>query len=233
MYSVLLSKIEYGFDLIKEELEKRVSKNSKVSILPWAFPIEIDSNELENDFFKEGGKRYNKYVNPLKELGIDENNIIVCNCYSDSKEKLKKIIKESDILVLPGGNPEMFFKKVVHDTEILYNIKYFSGIIIGESAGAELQLKRYFISAKNNYYKYFAFYDGFGVLDDPFYFDVHSINNKFYLDNLQKIANDRKKDVYAIYDNGAIIYNRNKNIVKTLGNVDVFKPNNSNCVNKK
>lgn len=200
--------------------------------MPWAFPIEIDAKKLENDFFKKGERRYNKYVNPLKELGIDENNITICNCYSDSKEKLKKIIKESDILVLPGGNPEMFFKKVVYDTEILYDIKYFSGIIIGESAGAELQLKRYFISAKNNYYKYFAFYDGFGVLDDPFYFDVHSINNKFYLDKLQKIANDSKKDVYAIYDYGAIIYNRNKNIVKTLGNVDVFKPNNSNCVNK-
>lgn len=232
MYSILLSKMEYGFDLIKDELKRKVSKNSKVSILPWAFPVEIDAKKLESDFFKEGERRYNKYVNPLKELGIDENNITICNCYSDSKEKLKKIIKESDILILPGGNPEMFFKKVVHDTEILYDIKYFSGIIIGESAGAELQLKRYFISAKNNYYKYFAFYDGFGVLDDPFYFDVHSINNKFYLDKLQKIANDKKKDVYAIYDDGAIIYNRNKNIVKTLGNVDVFKPNNSNCVNK-
>lgn len=200
--------------------------------MPWAFPIEIDAKKLENDFFKKGERRYNKYVNPLKELGIDENNITICNCYSDSKEKLKKIIKESDILILPGGNPEMFFKKVVHDTEILYDIKYFSGIIIGESAGAELQLKRYFISAKNNYYKYFAFYDGFGVLDDPFYFDVHSITNKFYLDKLQKIANDSKKDVYAIYDYGAIIYNRKNNTIKTLGNVDIFKPNNSNCVNK-
>lgn len=126
----------------------------------------------------------------------------------------------------------MFFKKVLHDTEILYDIKYFKGIIIGESAGAELQLKRYFITAKNNYYKYFAFYDGFGVLDDPFYFDVHSINNQFYLDKLQRIANENNKKVYAIYNDGAIIYNREKNTIKTLGNVEVFKPNNSNCVKK-
>lgn len=224
MYSILLSKMEYGFDLIKEELSKKVCKDSKVAIFPWAFPIEIDAKKLENDFFKKGERRYNKYVNPLKEIGIDENNIIICNCYSDSKEKLHKIIKESDILVLPGGNPEMFFKKVLHDTEILYDIKYFKGIIIGESAGAELQLKRYFITAKNNYYKYFAFYDGFGVLDDPFYFDVHAINNKLYLDKLQKVANDKKKKVYAIFDDGALIYNRDTKELEKFGNVIELKP---------
>lgn len=224
MYSILLSKMEYGFDLIKEELSKKVCKDSKVAIFPWAFPIEIDAKKLENDFFKKGERRYNKYVNPLKEIGIDENNIIICNCYSDSKEKLHKIIKESDILVLPGGNPEMFFKKVLHDTEILYDIKYFKGIIIGESAGAELQLKRYFITAKNNYYKYFAFYDGFGVLDDPFYFDVHSINNKLYLDKLQKVANDKQKKVYAIFDDGALIYNRDTKELEKFGNVIELKP---------
>ena len=75
----------------------------------------------------------------------------------------------------------MLYSKVTQETEILYNIKHYKGIIIGFSAGADLQLKRYFITAKNNYYKYFAFYDGFGVLDDPFYIDVHSINNKKYL----------------------------------------------------
>ena len=100
---------------------------------------------------------------------------------------LKKIIDDSDVILLPGGNPEMFFNKVVHDTEILYYIKHYKGIIIGESAGTELQLKRYFITAKNNFYKYFSFYDGFGVLDDPFYMDVHSINNKRYLEKLQKV----------------------------------------------
>jgi len=42
-------------------------------------------------------------------------------------------------------------QKVIHDTELLYDLKYFPGIIIGESAGALLQFKRYFITAKNNF----------------------------------------------------------------------------------
>lgn len=126
---------------------------------------------------------------------------------------------------MPGGNPEMFFKKVLHDTELIYCIKYFKGIIIGESAGSELQLKRYFITAKNNYYKYFAFYDGFRVLDDPFYMDVHSINNKRYLAKLQEVANNKNKNVYAIFDDGALIYNRDSSKLEIFGNVLTFTPN--------
>lgn len=224
MYSVFFSRIELGMDLVKENLLKIMPGNPKIAIFPWAFPKEIDAEELDNVFFKKGERRYNKYINELKKIGIKEENIIICNCYSDSKDKLKNIIKESDVLLLPGGNPEMFFKQVVHNCEILYDIKYFKGIIIGESAGTELQLTRYFITAKNNYYKYFAFYDGFGVIDDPFYIDVHTINNKYYLNKLQSIANEKNKTVYAIYDDGAMIYRRDTKKLNLYGNIRVFSP---------
>ena len=224
MYSIFFSRIEIGMDLVKDRLKKEISVNSKVAIFPWAFPVEIDAEKLKNEFFKKGERRYNRYINELKKLGIAEENMIICNCYSDSSEKLKKILKEVDIIVLPGGNPEMFFKKVVQDTEILYDIKHFKGMIIGESAGTELQLKRYFITAKNNFYKYFSFYDGFGVIDDPFYMDVHSINNKLYLNKLQKTSNQTKKDVYAIFDDGVIIYNRKTSKIELFGNVKKYEP---------
>ena len=125
----------------------------------------------------------------MLELGIQKENITILNCYEKDTSNFKNIINNADLLVLPGGNPEMFFSKVVQETEILYEIKHFKGIIIGESAGACLQFKRYFITARNNYYKYFAWYDGFGVLNDPFYIDVHTINNRLYLNSLEKIAN--------------------------------------------
>lgn len=118
----------------------------------------------------------------------------------------------------------MLYSKVVQETELLYTIKHYKEIIIGFSAGAELQLKRYFITAKNNYYKYFAFYDGFGILDDPFYMDVHSIKNRRYLDKLQKVANEKRKKVYAIFNDGAMIYDRMNDKLETFGNVICFNP---------
>lgn len=117
----------------------------------------------------------------------------------------------------------MFFSKVVQETEILYEIKHFKGIIIGESAGDCLHFKRYFITARNNYYKYFAWYDGFGVLNDPFYIDVHTINNRLYLNSLEKIAKEKNKPLYAIYNDGALIINRENNKVELFGKVGVYK----------
>lgn len=221
-YSIFFSRIEIGMNNVINELKKILPQKPRVVILPWTFPVELDAEKLENEFFKKNEKRYNRYINSLKKIGIKEDNITILNCYSDSKEKIKKCLQESNILLLPGGNPEMLFDKVVHQTDSLYEIKYYNGIIIGESAGTELQLKRYFITAKNNFYKYFAFYDGFGVIDDPFYMDVHSINNKLYLNKLKKVAHEKKKDVYAIFDDGVIIYNRATKKISTYGNVIKF-----------
>ena len=57
--------------------------------------------------------------------------------------------------------------------------------------------------------------------------DVHTINNKNYLNKLQKIANEKGKDVYAIYDGGVIIYNRDNLKMSILDPVKKFSPKNS------
>ena len=57
-------------------------------------------------------------------------------------------------------------------------------------------------AAKNNYYKYFVFYDGFGVLDNPFYMDVHSINNLHYVASELGV-----KDKVKYYDNSYLLEN--------------------------
>lgn len=219
MYSVFVSKIVSGMKLVNDDLKKIIKKDSYVLILPWSMPFELDANRLVNEYFKKGSEKYNKYIDSLLNLGISEENIYIANCYSDTKEFLRKQIKQADIILLTGGNPEMFFSKVVHTTEILYDLKYFKGIIIGESAGAVLQFRRYFITKENNYYNYFAFYDGFGIVDNHFYIDVHSLNTKLYLENLRKVSIDSNKDIYAISDNGAIIFNRKNFEIKTYGDV--------------
>ncbi len=225
MYSILLSEYEKGMNLVETKLKKLINPTQKAVIIAWTFPAEIDKKTFDEEWFPLGGRRYNKYVGSLIKLGIKKENITILNCYDrENFEKFKAIIDDSDILVITGGNPEMLYSKVTQETEILYNIKHYKGIIIGFSAGADLQLKRYFITAKNNHYKYFAFYDGFGVLDDPFYIDVHSINNKKYLSKLQKVANSKQKNVYAIFDDGAMIYNRDTKELEILGNVLTFKP---------
>lgn len=224
MYSIFLSEIDQGMNLVIEPLKNIIKPNAKVAIFPWAFPVELTSIEFENEYFPINGRRYNKYLTELKKVGIKEENLVVCNPYKHTREELKNIIKNSDVLMLPGGNPEMFFKKVLHDTELIYYFKKFEGVVIGESAGTELQLTRYFITSENNFYKYFAFYDGFGLIDDPFYIDVHTIDEGDYQKELQDCSNNTKKTIYAIYNDGAVIYNRKTNELKQYGNVKIIEP---------
>lgn len=218
MKSILCSNIE-SLSNYQEYLKKYVKKDAKVLIIPWSFPNEI--NNLD-EYFGKDTKRYLKYINVLLFLGYQENNVKVLDCYKNSKNKIKDLINTSDVIVLTGGNPEMFYQKVVQDTECLYDLKYFKGLVIGSSAGAVLQFKRYFITAKNNYYKYFSFYDGFGLINDPFYIDVHSINNNFYLKKLSNVAKDKKKKIYAISNDGVLIVDRVSNKIEYMDNVKVI-----------
>ena len=218
MKSILCSNIE-SLSNYKEYLKKYINKDAKVLIIPWSFPNEI--NNLD-EYFGKDTKRYLKYLNVLLSLGYQENNIKVLDCYKNSKNKIKDLINTSDVIVLTGGNPEMFYQKVVQDTECLYDLKYFKGLVIGSSAGAVLQFKRYFITAKNNYYKYFSFYDGFGLINDPFYIDVHSINNNFYLKKLSNVAKDKKKKIYAISNDGVLVVDRVSNKIEYMDNVKVI-----------
>ena len=52
-----------NLDLYKEI----VNENMKVVVIPWAFPVELDYDRLVNEYFKEGEKKYNKYINSLLE----------------------------------------------------------------------------------------------------------------------------------------------------------------------
>ena len=218
MFSVLMSKIELGFPLVEEKMKKYIGKDSKVVIIPWSFPNETNEEGVK-EYFES--KIKSKYVLPLLNIGVKEKNINYLNCYSDTFNLMKKSILNSDVLVLTGGNPEMFYNKV-KTTGLFEIIKEYDKIIIGSSAGAELQLEDYFITAKNNYYKKFDWYKGFGVIDNSFYFDVHSLNDEKYLSQFNKIAKEKNKNVYAIFDDGVIICNRQNGELELFGNVMTF-----------
>jgi len=219
MYSILLSIFEEGFPIVNEELKKIIKKDFKVVAIPWSFAVELKTKNT-NEFFNE--ERRFKYLEPFKKLGIKDENIIVLDCYNDSKEYMIKSIKESDVLVLTGGNPEMFFNKV-KEAGLIDCLQKYDKIVIGSSAGAELQLKKYFITKKNNYYKKFDWYEGFGIIKEDFYFDIHSVNRGRYLPSLEKRSKNLKKNIYCIFNSGAIIYNRKTKELNCYGDVIKFE----------
>lgn len=218
MYSILMSNLDTGFEHIKNQISNLINKNTKITVIPWSFAVELKSKNI-NEFFDE--KKIKKYINPFLELGLDKNNITILDCYNDSTEYMIDKINQSSILILTGGNPEMFYNKVI-ETGIIDCLKNYNNTIIGVSAGAELQLKKYFITKKNNYYNKFDWYEGFGIINNDFYFDVHSINKGRYIPSLREKSIKLKKNIYCLFDSGVIIYNRKNEKIETYGEVIVL-----------
>ena len=76
MYSVLLSDYEKGIELVKTNLQNMIKNTYKAVIISWTFQSEIDFRTFNEEWFPKNGRRYNKYVGSLIELGIDEKNFI-------------------------------------------------------------------------------------------------------------------------------------------------------------
>ena len=212
MYSVLMSKFSEGFCYIEEQLKKIIPKDANIVIIPWSFPTELKSKKID-EFFDN--KKKENYIKPLYKIGINPN-IIILDCYNDTKKYMIDKINKADVIILTGGNPEMLYNKVI-ETGILECLKKFKKVIIGSSAGAEIQLKKYFITKKNNYYNKFGWYEGLGIIDNNFYFDVHSTNRGRYLLSLKERSLKMKKRIYCLFDTGTIIYKRDTKNIKCFG----------------
>ena len=76
MYSLLFSDFPKGVEKHYLDIRKYIKDNYKVAVLPWAFPVELDSEKFENEYFSKDTNRYQRYIGALKKLGIKEENII-------------------------------------------------------------------------------------------------------------------------------------------------------------
>lgn len=48
-YSILFIVNSIGFPYIKERLKALISKNDKVGIIPWTFPVELTDKEFNEE----------------------------------------------------------------------------------------------------------------------------------------------------------------------------------------
>jgi peptidase E len=226
-YNILFSTNSIGFPYIKDRLKALVSAEDKVVIFPWAFPVEMSEKEFTEEYFPKYGRRYEGSIGYLRELGIRDENVFIANCYNDSVDKIKEEIASANILVLPGGNPVMLAAKIL-ECGIQDELKNYSNIIMGGSAGACIQFKSYFLTEENNVPRGFQELQGIGLLDVDFLIDVHTnihttgenqSNRKAYIDKLKGLAKHYNKEIYAISDDGAMLVHRKTNEFEIFGNV--------------
>ncbi|MCH5198506.1 MAG: Type 1 glutamine amidotransferase-like domain-containing protein [Oscillospiraceae bacterium] len=213
-----------GYDIdalwLYGDLKEYVSPESKVAIIAFSFRDEKvrSADDWEKLFSREQGCYYGGIVNSLKAYGLNEEQISFINYFSDSRESAAKKIENADILYFPGGLPDRMMERI-KEFGLYDAILHHSGIFLGYSAGAVIQLKEYHLSPDKDYSE-FSYYEGFPFIED-FYLEVHYQGTEEQNNSIERILFERKKPVYALEAfSGAIIVDNGK--IKTIGKVKEF-----------
>ena len=121
-------------------------------------------------YCKDNGKFYHGIVNGFIAYGIPEENISFINYFADTKESAKTKIEKADIIYFLGGLPDKMMARI-NEFDLKDTLMKHSGIVMGYSAGAVIQLAEYHLSPDEDYPE-FKYYEGLPYIDD-FYLEVY------------------------------------------------------------
>ena len=173
----------------------------KVLVLPWT-----------TEDIKKRETYLKLMIKYFRDLGARE---ILISPPSESSKKVSQKIASSDLIYLPGGDPEVFMK-YAKGKRLENYFSRFTGVIIGNSAGAMVLCKE-FIIIRENIPLRTKILSGLGLAD--FSVDVHYNESK---DNaLKQLSKGRK--IYAIPEKSAIMWDRFANNFKFFGTVYLFE----------
>ena len=220
MLNILLEGYDISADWIYDKLKNYIKPHHSVVVVAFSFRDErVKTLEDWNLLYsKENGKYYGGITGGFARYGISDDKIQFLNYFTDSKESAADKISASDIIYFTGGLPDRMMERI-KEFELEAVLKNYSGIVMGYSAGAVIQLAEYHLSPDADY-KEFAYYEGLGYIDN-FYLEVHYGNTDVQNESVKKVLSERKKTVYALnLGKGAIVVDNGK--IDLLGDVRIF-----------
>lgn len=218
MVNMLFSLYNFHEDWAKDIVKKYIKATDKVLIIPFSFGDRISNDkEWQNSYSKENGKYYNEVVAPFICYGIKEEDIEWINYFKDTKENAKDKVRNSDIIFFTGGLPDKMVKRL-REFDLIDDIEGFTGVIIGSSSGAMIQIAEYHITQDADY-NAFSYNEGLNLVKD-FDIEVHYEGTEVQKESINKVLEDKKDKIYAITNSGGVIFDNKK--VTLLGDIKTF-----------
>lgn len=170
-------------DDVFEELSKRIKPNANIVVVPFATDI----------------SKYNSWMESLKKFFSNISNVKLNLLHEElSTTDMIEMINDSDALYLIGGRTEKLLK-LIEEKDLSENIRNYSGLLIGYSAGA-LAFCEDCILTKDDDYPESLVIKGLGFVD----FSVEVHYNVASDDELFALSTERT--IYALPDGSAIFY---------------------------
>jgi len=220
MVNILLEGFKISDPWIYDELKNYIKPSHKVVVIAFSFRDSlIKNNDDWNTLYsRENGQYYKGIIDSLTDYGVSEDNITFINYFADTKETAAQKVADSDIIYFPGGLPDRMMERI-KEFELYEVLTKYDGIVMGNSAGALIQLSEYHLSPDRDYPE-FKYYDGLPYLDN-FYMEVHYMNTDIQNESINRVLSERGKTVYATeFMAGAIIVDSGN--IKLIGNVKTF-----------
>lgn len=218
MVNMLFSLYNFHEHWAKDAVAKYINYEDKVLIIPFSFGEKIKNHmDWNSAYDKECGTYYKSVVMPFLSYGIKEENISWINYFKDTKESARDKIKNSNVMFLTGGLPDKMMCRL-EEFDLINDIKNFTGIVIGSSAGAMIQLEEYHITPDKDY-DVFSYNRGLSLIKD-FGIEVHYEETELQNNCIRKVLNERVDTIYAIKDNGGVIIDNDSRVL--LGDVCTF-----------
>ena len=193
MINILLESV---FDIdapwLSTELKNYIKPYHSVAIVAFSFRDDRVKclSDWDSLYSKEHGSFYNGIVDRFISYGIQEENISFINYFADTKESAAQKVKTSDIIYFSGGLPDRMYNRII-EFDLYDTLRQHDGIIMGDSAGAVIQLAEYHLAPDRDY-PTFNYYKGLSYLND-FYLQVHYENTPVQNEAIQRVLTERGK----------------------------------------
>ena len=218
MTNVLLNYYNFDGEWARPHLQKIFSTKPRVLILPLAYR---ESQAWDNDSFLSiygsGGEKYDNILRPFISYGYTENEIEWLNPY-DGSNHLEQV-RAAQLLFFTGGMPEKAIARM-EQLGIADAVKRFSGVVMGASAGAMLQLETYHVTPDEDYESY-GIWKGLGLVKG-IDLEVHYLATDLQQKCANRAVQQLKLPVYKMWHEGGLLIEDGK--ITVMGNVELVNP---------
>lgn len=210
-----------NLDDFKEELSPYFSPDSRVAVVALSYYDDyVYDEESWQRVYGPGGNCYYETVDPLGAFGVPAESIRFISYFSDTKESATEKIEWANTVYFTGGLPDRMMERI-EDMGIADVLRKKDGVIVGYSAGAVIQLKKYHLTPDGDYPE-FGYYYGLGYLDS-LSLEVHYEHKAVQDESVKRVLCERGLPVYVTHTReGGVVVDGDR--IFTVGNVDIHTP---------
>lgn len=221
MINILLNINNFAESFAFEKLKDFLKPSHRVLIFPFAYHEDYIQTEQDYDaHFLKGCSEIEEIIQEFSRYGISRKNIKIAHYYRDTRKSLKSKIYHSDILFFTGGYPDRILYRL-DKLNIRKFIQKFSGIVMGTSAGAMIQLDKYHVTPECDT-EIYDFQFGLGLISG-FDIEVHFEPTDVHLESMARALSEHDVPIYALPNDTGLLITEDKQL-HLLGNPEKYLP---------